>query len=168
MTRTNSGVRGIHAVPIAIGIAVGIFMCHVAAPRLVTQLTGVDGTFRAERCAWGDFDSDGDRTMTCAGDFTASDGSFTLPEIKIDGVFDQRPDAPVAARVSGPSADHAVQMDVVGSLAPIGLGLTAFAFPAWALTAAVRDAADRRRRRRTGPPPTAGGNPDSWGPLPST
>ncbi|MFG2991420.1 hypothetical protein ACGFZK_19395 [Streptomyces sp. NPDC048257] len=154
MTRTNSSVRWLHAVPIAVGITVGIFMCHVAVPRLITQLTGVDGTFRAERCTWGDPDSDGDRKMTCAGDFTASDGSFTLTGIKIDGVFDDRPEAPVTARVSGPSADHAVQMDFATSLAPIGLGLTAFAFPAWALTAATRDALDRRARRRNRPPET--------------
>ncbi|MFE5810477.1 hypothetical protein [Streptomyces sp. NPDC056491] len=166
MTRTNSGVRWLHVVPIAVGIAVGIFMCHVAVPRLITQLTGVDGTFRAERCTWGEFDSRGDRTMTCAGDFAAADGSFTLPGIRIDGVFDDRPRGPVAARVGGSSAGHAVQMDFASSLAPIGLGLTAFAFPAWALTAAARDAADRRRRRRSGPPaPEA--DPNSWGPLPT-
>ncbi|MFB7265963.1 hypothetical protein ACFCXH_28040 [Streptomyces nojiriensis] len=166
MTRSNSGVRWIHAVPIAIGIAVGVFACHTAVPRLITQLTGVDGTFRAERCTGSDVDSDGDRTMSCAGDFTTSDGSFTLPGIKIDGTFDDRPVAGVRARVSGRSADHAVQMDFATSLAPIGLGLTAFAFPAWALTAATRDALDRRRRRRNRPPQTDG-DPNSWGPLPS-
>ncbi|MGW7327155.1 hypothetical protein ACWGIU_00680 [Streptomyces sp. NPDC054840] len=166
-TGTDSGVRWFHAAPITLGITVGIFMCHTAVPRLVTQLTGAEGTFRAERCAWGNPDSDGARTMTCAGDFTASDGSFTLTGIKIDGVFDERPKAPVTARVSGPSADHAVQMDIATSLAPIGMGLTAFAFPAWALTAATRDALDRRRRRRNRPPQTDV-DPDSWGPLPST
>ncbi|MGW6576262.1 hypothetical protein ACWGAN_29390 [Streptomyces sp. NPDC054945] len=166
-TRTNSGVRWIHAVPIAVSIAGGIFMCHVAVPRLITQLTGVEGTFRAERCVGEEPDPDGDRTMRCTGDFTASDGSFTLGGIKIDGSFDDRPKAPVRARVSGPSAEHAVQTDIAGSLAPIGLGLTAFAFPAWALTAATRDALDRRRRRRTAPADNGPADPNSWGPLPS-
>ncbi|MFE6910528.1 hypothetical protein [Streptomyces erythrochromogenes] len=146
MTRTNSGVRWVHAVPIAIGLAVGIWMFHASVPRLITQLTGVDGRFSAERCAWGEPDSEGDRTMTCAGSFTAADGSFTLPGIRIDGVFDERPQAPVAARVSGPDADGAVQMSILTSLAPMGLGLTAFAFPAWALTAATRDVLSRRHR----------------------
>ncbi|MEU5148125.1 hypothetical protein AB0G42_13120 [Streptomyces yangpuensis] len=148
MTRTNSGVRWIHAIPIAIGLAVGIFMWHAAVPRLITQLTGVDGAFTAERCVWGEPGSAGDRTLTCAGSFTAADGSFTLPGIGIYGDFDGRPAAPVAARVSGPGADHAVQMSLLTSLAPIGLGLTAFAFPAWALTAATRDALTRRRTGR--------------------
>ncbi|QES56188.1 hypothetical protein DEJ51_20140 [Streptomyces venezuelae] len=165
--RTNSGVRWIHAVPIALGIAVGIYMCHAAVPRLITQLTGVEGTFRAEHCAWGEPDSDGERAMRCTGDFTAADGSFTLAGVKSDGTFDERPKAPVSARASGPSADHAVQMDFAGSLAPIGMGLTAFAFPAWALTAATRDALDRRRRRRADPPDTVAPDPGSWGPLPS-
>ncbi|MEV7562853.1 hypothetical protein [Streptomyces sp. NPDC089795] len=166
-TRKNSGVRWIHAVPIAVSIAAGIYMCHAAVPRLITQLTGVDGAFRAERCVWGEPDADGDRTTTCTGDFAAADGSFTLARIKIDGSFDERPKGPVSARVSGPSADHAVQMGLASSLAPIGLGLTAFVFPAWAVTAATRDALDRRRRRRTDPPNTATPDPNSWGPLPS-
>ncbi|MER6256019.1 hypothetical protein ABT224_32180 [Streptomyces sp. NPDC001584] len=166
MTRTNSGVRWIHAFPISVGIAAGIFMYSAAAPRLITQLTGVEGTFSAEICTWGDFDSEGDRRMSCAGDFTSSDGSFTLSGIKIDGTFDDRPKAPVAALVSGPSADHAVQTDLGTSLAPMGVGLIAFAFPAWALTAATRDALDRRRRRRNRPPQPAV-DPNSWGPLPS-
>ncbi|MFA7766932.1 hypothetical protein [Streptomyces sp. NRRL S-448] len=166
MTRTNSGVRWIHAFPISIGIAAGIFMYSAATPRLITQLTGVEGTFSAEICTWGDFDSEGDRRMSCVGDFTASDGSFTLSEIEIDGTFDDRPTAPMAARVSGPSADHAVQTDLGTSLAPMGVGLTAFAFPAWALTAATRDALDRRRRRRNRPPEPEV-DPNSWGPLPT-
>ncbi|MGW6984902.1 hypothetical protein ACWGE1_36535 [Streptomyces sp. NPDC054932] len=151
MTRTNSGVRWHHAIPIALGLAAGIFMCHAAVPRLITQLTGVEGTFRAERCTWGEPDSDGDRTMKCEGRYSAADGSFTIPGIEIDGVFDDRPKAPVPARVGGPSADHAVQTDLLTSLAPIGVGLTAFAFPAWALTAATRDVLTRRRHRRSGP-----------------
>ncbi|MCX5304245.1 hypothetical protein OG304_12355 [Streptomyces sp. NBC_00160] len=167
MTRTNSGVRWIHTIPIAIGIICGILMWHMAVPRLITQLTGLDGTFLAERCTWGDLDSDGERTMTCAGDFTATDGSLALPGIEIDGVFDEWPEEPVSARVSGPSADHAVQMEFGASLAAIGMGLTAFAFPAWALTAATRDALDRRRRRRNSPPQSVGHDGDSWGPLPS-
>ncbi|MFE0602602.1 hypothetical protein ACFW2T_10390 [Streptomyces sp. NPDC058892] len=146
MTRTNSGVRWVHAVPIAIGLAVGIWMFHAAVPRLIIQLTGVDGRFSAERCVWGDPNSMGDRTLTCAGSFTAADGSFTLRGIGIDGVFDERPQASVAARVSGPDADGAVQMSILTSLAPMGLGLTALAFPAWALTAATRDALSRARR----------------------
>ncbi|WP_327736929.1 hypothetical protein OG749_27625 [Streptomyces nojiriensis] len=47
-----------------------------------------------------------------------------------------------------------------------GVGLIAFAFPAWALTAATRDAVDRRRRRRNRPPEPAA-DLNSWGPLPS-
>ncbi|WP_158717331.1 hypothetical protein [Streptomyces sp. NRRL F-4474] len=144
MTRTNSGVRWVHAVPIAIGLAVGIWMFHAAVPRLITQLTGVDGRFGAERCVWGEPDFEGERTMTCRGSFTAADGSYSLAGIRIDGVFDERPQAPVAARVSGPDADHAVQLDFLTTFAPMGLGLTAFAFPAWALTAATRDLLTRR------------------------
>ncbi|MFG2337078.1 hypothetical protein [Streptomyces yangpuensis] len=146
MTRTNSGVRWVHAVPIAIGLAVGIWMFHAAVPRLITQLTGVEGRFSAERCVWGEPDSRGDRTMTCRGSFTAADGSFTLPGIAIDGFFDERPQEPVAARADGSEADRVVQTDILGSLAPMGLGLTAFAFPAWALTAAARDALSRTGR----------------------
>ncbi|MFJ6756871.1 MULTISPECIES: hypothetical protein [unclassified Streptomyces] len=149
MTRTNSGVRWHHAIPIAIGLAFGIFAFALSVPRLVTQLTGVEGSFRAEHCTWEE-DSDGDPQATCKGSFTASDGSFTIRGIEIEGRFETRPKAPVASLVSGPSADKAVRPDFRTSLAPMVLGLTGFAFPAWALTSATRDALDRRRRRRDG------------------
>ncbi|WP_327415836.1 hypothetical protein [Streptomyces sp. NBC_01233] len=149
MTRTNSGVRWHHAIPIAVGLAFGIFAFALAVPRLVTQLTGVEGGFRAERCTWEE-DSEGDPEATCKGTFTASDGSFTIRGIEIEGRFEARPKAPVASLVSGPSAGKAVRPDLLTSLAPMGLGLTGFAFPAWALTSATRDAFDRRRRRRDG------------------
>uniref|UniRef100_A0AAU2JRY8 Uncharacterized protein n=1 Tax=Streptomyces sp. NBC_00049 TaxID=2903617 RepID=A0AAU2JRY8_9ACTN len=151
MTRTNSGVRWQHAIPIAVGLAFGIWAFSLAVPRLVTQLTGVEGRFTAERCTW-ETDSDGDRKAVCKGSFTASDGSFTIRGIEIDGRFDDQPTEPVASLASGPSADRAVQPGLATSLAPIGLGLTAFAFPAWALTAATRDGLARLRDRRTGTP----------------
>ncbi|MEJ8642859.1 hypothetical protein WKI68_18635 [Streptomyces sp. MS1.HAVA.3] len=87
MTRTNSGVRWHHAVPIAVGLAFGIWMFSAAVPRLVTQLAGVEGTFQAERCTWEE-SSDGEWEAICRGSFTASDGSFTIPRIESEGRFD--------------------------------------------------------------------------------
>ncbi|MFD9335941.1 hypothetical protein ACFWBF_16240 [Streptomyces sp. NPDC060028] len=151
MTRKNSGVRWVHAIPIAVGLACGIYAFSLAVPRLVTQLSGVEGTFRAERCTW-ETASHGDRQAACEGSFTASDGSFTIRRIEAETPFDTPPTGPVASRVSGPSADKAVRPGIAGSLAPMGLGLAGFAFPAWALTAATRDAL-ARRRTAAGPAP---------------
>ncbi|MCX4541813.1 hypothetical protein [Streptomyces sp. NBC_01565] len=144
MTRANSGVRWRHAIPILIGFGIGIFAFSVAVPRLVTQLTGVEGTFVAERCRWEE-NTHGERHAACTGSFTAADGSFTLRGIDIDGLFDERPTQPMAARVSGPSADTVVQTDLLTSLLPIGIGVLACIFPVWAVIAAVRDAIGRRR-----------------------
>lgn len=144
MTRSNSGVRWWHALPALVGLGFGIWGFWNSVPRLVTQLTGVEGTFHAERCRW-ETDSDGDRQAACTGSFTAADGSFTLRAIPIDGLFERRPTGPVPAQVAGESADHAVRPDLETSLAPIGLGLVCCVFPAWAATAAVRDALARRR-----------------------
>ncbi|MFG2482086.1 MULTISPECIES: hypothetical protein [Streptomyces] len=162
MTRKSSGVDVQHAIPIVIGLACGIYAFSVAVPRLATQLTGVEGSFHAERCTW-EQDSEGEPQAECRGYFTASDGSFTIRPIKAEGFFDSRPQEPVATLVSGPSADKAVRPGVLNSLAPMGLGLTAFAFPAWALTAATRDAAERRRRRRAWP--AAADLPPNFGPV---
>lgn len=162
MTRKSSGVDVQHAIPILIGIACGIYAFSFAVPRLVTQLTGVEGSFTAEHCTWGE-DSEGESQWECKGYFTASDGSFTIHPVKAEGFFDSPPEEPVATLVSGPSADAAVRPGVANSLAGMGLGLTAFAFPAWALTAAVRDAAERRRTRRAWP--AAADLPPNFGPV---
>lgn len=150
MTRKSSGVDVQHAIPIVIGLACGIYAFSVGVPRLVTQLTGVEGSFTAERCTW-ELDSEGETQGECEGSFTASDGSFTIRPIESEGVFHSRPQEPVTRLVGGPSADKAVPPDLATSLVPMGFGLTASAFPAWALTAATRDAAERRRRRRAWP-----------------
>ncbi|MFE6083356.1 hypothetical protein [Streptomyces virginiae] len=147
MARKSSGVDVQHAIPIVIGLACGIYAFSVGVPRLVTQLTGVEGSFHAERCTW-ELDSEGETQGECEGSFTASDGSFTIRPIESEGVFHSRPQEPVPRLVGGPSADKAVPPDLATSLVPMGFGLTASAFPAWALTAATRDAAERRRRRR--------------------
>ncbi|MCX4958653.1 hypothetical protein [Streptomyces virginiae] len=162
MTRKSSGVGVQHAIPIAIGLACGIYAFSVAVPRLVTQLTGVEGSFHAERCTW-ELDSEGEAQWECEGSFTASDGSFTIRRIEAAGVFDSRPEEPVARLVDGPSADKAVPPDMATSLVPMGMGLTAFVFPAWALNAATRDAAERRRRRRAWP--AAADLPPNFGPV---
>ncbi|WP_374775422.1 hypothetical protein OG756_23770 [Streptomyces sp. NBC_01310] len=141
-------MRWHHAVPIAVGLAFGVWMFSAAVPRLVTQLTGVEGTFQAERCTWEE-SSEGELEAICRGSFTAPDGSFTIPRIESEGRFDTPPTEPMAAAVSGPSADKAVRPDLTTSLAPMGLGLTAFAFPAVALTGLTRHLLDRRRRRAT-------------------
>lgn len=150
MARKSSGVDVQHAIPIVIGLACGIYAFSVGVPRLVTQLTGVEGSFTAERCTW-ELDSEGETQGECEGSFTASDGSFTIRPIESEGVFHSRPQEPVTRLVGGPSADKAVPPDLATSLVPMGFGLTASAFPAWALTAATRDAAERRRRRRAWP-----------------
>ncbi|MCX5273205.1 hypothetical protein [Streptomyces virginiae] len=162
MTRKSSGVDVQHAIPIVIGLACGIYAFSVGVPRLVTQLTGVEGSFTAERCTW-ELDSEGETQGECAGSFTASDGSFTIRPIDSEGVFDSRPQEPVTRLVGGPSADKAVPPDLATSLVPMGFGLTASAFPAWALTAATRDAAERRRRRRAWP--AAADLPPNFGPV---
>ncbi|MFF1372420.1 hypothetical protein [Streptomyces virginiae] len=162
MTRKSSGVDVQHAIPIAIGLACGIYAFSVGVPRLVTQLTGVEGSFTAERCTW-ELDSEGETQGECEGSFTASDGSFTIRPIESEGVFDSRPQEPVTRLVGGPSADKAVPPDLATSLVPMGFGLTASAFPAWALTAATRDAAERRRRRRAWP--AAADLPPNFGPV---
>ncbi|MGW3325620.1 hypothetical protein [Streptomyces virginiae] len=162
MTRKSSGVDVQHAIPIAIGLACGIYAFSFGVPRLVAQLTGVEGSFTAEHCTW-ELDSEGEAQGECEGSFTAADGSFTIRPIEAEGVFDRRPQEPVARVVGGPSADKAVQPDMVTSLVPMGMGLTAFAFPAWALTAATRDAAERRRRRRAWP--AAADLPPNFGPV---
>ncbi|MYV74207.1 hypothetical protein GT352_09675 [Streptomyces sp. SID1046] len=162
MTRKSSGVDVQHAIPIAIGLACGIYAFSVGVPRLVTQLTGVEGSFHAERCTW-ELDSEGETQGECEGSFTASDGSFTIRPIESEGVFHSRPQEPVPRLVGGPSADKAVPPDLATSLVPMGFGLTASAFPAWALTAATRDAAERRRRRRAWP--AAADLPPNFGPV---
>ncbi|MEV6952807.1 hypothetical protein [Streptomyces sp. NPDC051183] len=150
MTRTNSGLRRVHAIPVAVGLACGIYAFSLAVPRLATQLTGVDGTFRAERCTWEKVSAE-DLEAACTGSFTASDGSFTISRIRAEGWFETPPTGPVVSRVSGPSADKAVRPGVITSLAPMGLGLVALAFPAWALTAAGRELLGRRRAGRGAP-----------------
>ncbi|MGW2581675.1 hypothetical protein ACWCYZ_10095 [Streptomyces virginiae] len=162
MTRNSSGVDVQHAIPIVIGLACGIYAFSVGVPRLVTQLTGVEGSFTAERCTW-ELDSEGETQGECEGSFTASDGSFTIRPIESEGVFHRRPQEPVTRLVGGPSADKAVPPDLATSLVPMGFGLTASAFPAWALTAATRDAAERRRRRRAWP--AAADLPPNFGPV---
>ncbi|WP_371588300.1 hypothetical protein [Streptomyces virginiae] len=162
MTRKSSGVDVQHAIPIVIGLACGIYAFSVGVPRLVTQLTGVEGSFTAERCTW-ELDSEGETQGECEGSFTASDGSFTIRPIESEGVFHSRPQEPVTRLVGGPSADKAVPPDLATSLVPMGFGLTASAFPAWALTAATRDAAERRRRRRAWP--AAADLPPNFGPV---
>ncbi|MFJ6496733.1 hypothetical protein [Streptomyces virginiae] len=162
MARKTSGVDVQHAIPIVIGLACGIYAFSVGVPRLVTQLTGVEGSFTAERCTW-ELDSEGETQGECEGSFTASDGSFTIRPIESEGVFHSRPQEPVTRLVGGPSADKAVPPDLATSLVPMGFGLTASAFPAWALTAATRDAAERRRRRRAWP--AAADLPPNFGPV---
>ncbi|MCX5012248.1 hypothetical protein OG765_14755 [Streptomyces sp. NBC_00555] len=146
MTRTNSGVRWRHGIPIAVGLAAGIYMLSGSVPRLVAQVAGVEGAFVATRCAE-ERDSDGDRHWMCEGSFAAGDGSFTIPRVEVDTAFDTRPDGPQTAFVLGPSAGTAVQPGVFVWLGPGAVGVLSLAFPAWAVAAASRDALARRRSR---------------------
>ncbi|MFD9408472.1 hypothetical protein ACFWBN_15860 [Streptomyces sp. NPDC059989] len=144
MTRTNSGVRWRHGIPIVIGLAAGIYMLWAAVPRLAAQVAGVEGAFTATRCAE-ERDSDGDRHWMCEGSFAAGDGSFTIPRVEVDTSFDTRPVGPVTTFALGPSADTAVQPGVLVWLGPGAVGVLSLAFPVWAVGSASRNALARRR-----------------------
>ncbi len=146
MTRTHSGVRSRHLIPIAVGLAAGIYMLSGSVPRLAARVAGVEGTFHAARCV-AERDSDGDEHWMCEGSFAAGDGSFTIPRVEVDTAFDTRPDGPRAAFVLGPSAGTAVQPGVFVWLGPGAVGVLSLAFPVWAVGAASRDALARRRGR---------------------
>ncbi|WP_141754040.1 hypothetical protein [Streptomyces subrutilus] len=149
MTRTNSGVRPRHLLPIAVGLAAGIYMLSGAVPRLAAQAAGVEGVFHATRCTQ-ELDSDGDEHWMCEGSFAAGDGSFAIPRVEVDTSFDTRPDGPRAAFVLGPSATTAVRPGVLVWLGPGAGGVLSLTFPAWAAVAASRDALARARGRRRG------------------
>ncbi|MEU9252822.1 hypothetical protein AB0D66_13360 [Streptomyces sp. NPDC048270] len=149
MTRTNSGVRPRHLVPMAVGLAAGIYMLSGAVPRLAAQAAGVEGAFHATRCTE-ELDSDGDEHWMCEGSFTAGDGSFTIPRVEVDTSFDTLPDGPRAAFALGPSSGTAVQPGVLVWLGPGAVGVLSLAFPVWAVGAASRDAVARRRERASG------------------
>ncbi|MFE3559932.1 hypothetical protein ACFXKW_34500 [Streptomyces sp. NPDC059193] len=156
MTRTNSGVRPRHLLPIAVGLAAGIYMLSGSVPRLAAQVAGVEGTFLASRCV-AEQDSDGDEHWMCEGSFAAGDGSFTIPRVEVDTSLDTRPDGPRTAFVLGPSADTAVQPGVFVWLGPGAVGVLSLVFPVWAVGAASRDALARGRRRgRASGAPAAG------------
>ncbi|MEV7522863.1 hypothetical protein [Streptomyces sp. NPDC091371] len=148
MTRTSpggSGVRWRRAIPITVGLAAGIYLLSGAVPRLATQLTGVEGAFRAEHCREAPYQA-GERALTCTGSFTATDGSFTLGSVEVDTVFDAPPTGPVPVAVSGPDADTAVRRNVLVWLGPGAAGALALAFPTWAAASAVRAYASRPDR----------------------
>ncbi|WP_329380551.1 hypothetical protein OG625_15160 [Streptomyces sp. NBC_01351] len=143
MTTTSPGrpdgsrVRWRRALPIAVGLAAGTYLLYGAVPRLVTQLTGVEGSFRAEHCREAPYQA-GERALTCAGSFTAADGSFTLASVEVDTVFEARPTGPVSVVVGGPGAGTAVRTNVLVWLGPGAVGTLALIFPIRAATAAVR------------------------------
>lgn len=159
MTRTNSGVRWRHGIPIAVGLAAGIYLLSGSLPRLAAQTAGVEGTFRATRCAEGR-DSDGDPHWMCEGSFAAGDGSFTIPRVEVDTAFDTRLDEPLTAYALGPSADTAVQPGVLVRLGPGAVGALCLTFPVCAVRAACRDALARRRQKARAPRAKTAPRPD--------
>lgn len=152
---TSSGVRWRRLIPIAVGLAAGIHLLSGAVPRLLTQLTGVAGSLRAEQCREAPYQA-GERSLTCAGTFTAGDGSFILTGVEVDTVFDAPPTGPVAAFVIGPGADTAVRQSVLVWLGPGAAGALALVFPVRATLIATRDALARRRRPGAGAGPGPG------------
>ncbi|MGR4883033.1 hypothetical protein ACIPUC_27010 [Streptomyces sp. LARHCF249] len=137
MTRTNSGMRRRYGIPIAVGLAAGIYMLSNAVPRLAAQAAGVEGAFHAARCAE-ERDSDGDLHWMCEGSFAAGNGSFTIPRVEVDTAFDTRPDGPQPAFVLGPSAGTAVRPGVLVWLGPGAVGVLSLAFPVWAACRVVK------------------------------
>ncbi|MFJ8013081.1 hypothetical protein [Streptomyces sp. NPDC096339] len=137
------------SVPIIVCLAAGIHFLSSAAPRLVTQLTGVEGAFRAEHCREAPYQA-GERTLTCTGGFTAADGSFTLAEVEVDTAFEAPPAGPVAVTVSGPAADTAVRRNLLVWLGPGTAGALALIHPVRAAAAALTGRIQPRRRSRSG------------------
>lgn len=137
------------SVPIAVCLAVGVYFLSSAAPRLAIQLTGVAGTFRAEHCREAPYQA-GERSLTCTGNFTAADGSFTLAAIEVDTTFEARPAGPVPVAVSGPGADTAVRRTLLVWLGPGAAGALALIHPTRAAAAALS---------RTRQPPAARSSP---------
>ncbi|MFD9727022.1 hypothetical protein [Streptomyces sp. NPDC059072] len=147
MTRTSAGGSRMpwrwwlrRSIPITVCLAVGVYFLSSAAPRLAIQLTGVEGAFRAEHCRDAPYQA-GERALTCAGSFTATDGSFTLAAVEVDTAFEVPPTGPVAVTVSGPAADTAVRRDPLVWLGPGTAGALALIHP-------TRTAAALSRRRR--------------------
>lgn len=132
MTRTNSGVHWRRGIPIAVGLAAGIYMLSNSVPRLAAQVAGVEGAFHATRCAE-ERDSDGDLHWMCEGSFAAGDGSFAIRRVVVDTAFDTRPEGPQPAFVLGPSAGTAVRPGVLVWLGPGAVGVLSLAFPVWAV-----------------------------------
>lgn len=163
-------MRWRHLIPIVVGLAAGIHLLSGALPRLLTQLTGVAGSFRAEHCREAPYQA-GERSLTCAGTFTAADGSFTLTGVEVDTVFDAAPTGPVAAFVGGPGADTAVRRNILVWLGPGAAGALALVFPVRATLIATRDALARRRRQEAGAGVGAGAgaevDPEPGGAVPT-
>ncbi|MFF4006009.1 hypothetical protein [Streptomyces sp. NPDC001717] len=155
MTRTSAGGSRMpwrwwlrRSIPITVCLAVGVYFLSSAAPRLAIQLTGVEGAFRAEHCRDAPYQA-GERALTCAGSFTATDGSFTLAAVEVDTAFEVPPTGPVAVTVSGPAADTAVRRDPLVWLGPGTAGALALIHPTRTAAAAL---SRRRRPTRTQQP----------------
>ncbi|GGW35474.1 hypothetical protein GCM10010503_08980 [Streptomyces lucensis JCM 4490] len=136
-----------------VGLCAGLFLAVMGALHGYGEVTGVAGTVRIANCdhahgGWRDLWTDG---WACQGAFEADDHSVSIRSVAVDGVFDDLPDATVAARVEGPSAHTALQ-DTSGSWKwPALTGVVILAFTAWRVRTIRRLLAERR----TSVPPSA-------------
>ncbi|MFJ4877936.1 hypothetical protein ACIP93_22360 [Streptomyces sp. NPDC088745] len=87
----------------------GAVLLVVAALRLHTQLTGVEGSLTGIRCQVSDTSDRDDPAYTCAGSFHPADRTFFIPYLEVDTTFPTaKPQEPVTVLVDGPGADTAV------------------------------------------------------------
>ncbi|MFE0382316.1 hypothetical protein ACFW1M_43750 [Streptomyces inhibens] len=120
-----------------LGLGGGIFLAATGVLRADTQLTGLAGEFRAERCEVS-HSRHGDDGWLCSGTFEAADHGFRTARVEVDTVFDQRPTGPVAALVDEPSSTTAVRDDARGWLLPGGTGLLCLGVAGWNIRSAFR------------------------------
>ncbi|MFJ2741737.1 hypothetical protein ACIO3O_18975 [Streptomyces sp. NPDC087440] len=126
---------------ILLAICGGAVLLVIAALRLHTQLTGIEGSLVETSCQVSDTSDKDDPAYECVGSFHPADRTFYIPYLKVDTTFEAIPREPVAVFVDGPGADTAV---VPGKSAWLPQGLTGLVLLPAGIFMAVRGS-----RRRT-------------------
>jgi hypothetical protein len=127
---------------ILLGGAVGLFV--VAAGNRADDVGRHPGTVRVSGCTWLRDNLHGAASYTCTGNFSAADGSFTVPSVTLDHQGELHDDDTVTARVAGPRATVAIETDEVWyrfwvplAIGVILVGVVGYALRTW-LRARIR------------------------------
>ncbi|SCG45099.1 hypothetical protein GA0070560_104146 [Micromonospora halophytica] len=140
----------------------GLLLLGQGVTAALAEYAGTPGTVQVTACVPFEGKS---RGWTCSGEFVADEGEFRISRVTIEPFVEQRPTAPVEARVVGPASDEAW----IPSLVPLtagGGGLAFLGLAAWIvlgvfrnddapeqrLSKRARRRLDRRREGGAGPP----------------